>query len=158
MAFIEIWDMATPSNLEGVTQGDDRIRELKRALNERMNSILQNWPATDPLLIKHTAMFNQNAINGVPSATPTTVVVLPAGNVDATYMIHVRQVGGAAAQADTILVTTSSNNTQIVYGEVKPAGSLFTLTIAGGVNVQLAQTTGGSINVIASYRRVLGIL
>lgn len=52
MAFIDPFDPATPSDLADVSQGDDRIRELKRALSERLSQVIAGWPDTDPLKLK----------------------------------------------------------------------------------------------------------
>lgn len=46
---IETYDPAQPADIDQSAQGDDRIRELKRALTERLNRVWPNWPNGDPL-------------------------------------------------------------------------------------------------------------
>lgn len=58
MAFNDVIDDTTPADDEERHLGDDRIRELKRALNERLASFLANWPDVDPLVLKATAVPN----------------------------------------------------------------------------------------------------
>lgn len=42
--YTDPFDTNTPTAVEGLSNGDDRIRELKRALNERLADALNNWP------------------------------------------------------------------------------------------------------------------
>lgn len=53
MAYVEPWDPTTPSDVEGVSQGDDRIRELKRAIEERMETLVEDWDE-DPLSLRES--------------------------------------------------------------------------------------------------------
>jgi hypothetical protein len=58
MAFVEPYDPTTPTDLSDASQGDDRIRELKRALTERLSQVITGWPNTDPLKLKASALEN----------------------------------------------------------------------------------------------------
>lgn len=48
MAYNEVWDLNTPQGSEARSLGDDRIREMKRALQERLATIM-NFPDGNPL-------------------------------------------------------------------------------------------------------------
>ena len=78
MPLVEVYDPALPADTDQSAQGDDRIRELKRALTERLNRVWPNWPNGDPLtwtngIIPSAAMTF--AVGGVPA------VSLPAKSV-----------------------------------------------------------------------------
>ena len=49
MPLVEPYDPATPADVHDLSQGDDRIRELKRALTERLVRVWSNWPNGDPM-------------------------------------------------------------------------------------------------------------
>lgn len=51
MAWINEIDPAAPADSDLASQGDDQIRELKSALEERMQSLMPGWPADDPLYL-----------------------------------------------------------------------------------------------------------
>lgn len=55
MAFADEWDVTTPADTDWASEGDDSIREMKRALDERLGSIIDNWPDGD-LAIKSSAI------------------------------------------------------------------------------------------------------
>jgi hypothetical protein len=67
MPFDEPFDPDTPGDNDPLSQGDDRIRELKRALNERLVQVIEGWPGTDPLKLKAAA------IDSLPTYTATLV-------------------------------------------------------------------------------------
>jgi len=52
MAYNDPFDVTTPTGAAPISQGDDRIRELKRALNERLDTVFGNWPDGEPLELK----------------------------------------------------------------------------------------------------------
>lgn len=56
MAFTEPYDPTAPADTDFAKQGDDRIRELKRALTERLSQVIVGWPDTDPLKIKSSEL------------------------------------------------------------------------------------------------------
>jgi len=58
MAFVEPFDPTTPADDDLVSQGDDRIRELKRALSERLAQVIEGWPDTEPLKLKGASLDN----------------------------------------------------------------------------------------------------
>ncbi len=93
MPYSDVIDPNTPPATEGIAQGDDRIREFKRALIERMASVMDL--TVDPIVVRpnivkstmlHTTLGNQlrrilSATQVVPSGT-----IFP-GNTSATYTI-----------------------------------------------------------------------
>lgn len=65
MAFANPLDPTTPTDADLTSEGDDRIREIKAALIERLAQVIEGWPDDDPLTLKYSAL------SGVP--TPVTV-------------------------------------------------------------------------------------
>ncbi|HEY6019728.1 MAG TPA: hypothetical protein VIY48_07450 [Candidatus Paceibacterota bacterium] len=63
MAFPDPWNLTTPSDTDWASEGDDRIREMKRALDERLGSLIDNWP--DGALAVKTAAIPAGATDGV---------------------------------------------------------------------------------------------
>lgn len=49
MAYVDPYNAATPSDISDASQGDDRIRELKRAITERLATFFENWPDGEPI-------------------------------------------------------------------------------------------------------------
>lgn len=77
MAYADVWDLTTPTPTEITKNGDDRIRELKRALDQRLATVLDGWPNTDPLNIKADLVrgkafsTDQNALKFIGGAVNT---------------------------------------------------------------------------------------
>lgn len=63
MAFADPWILTTPSDTDWASEGDDRIREMKRALDERLGSIIDGWP--DGGLTVKTDAIPEGATDGV---------------------------------------------------------------------------------------------
>src|SRR5512147_872652 len=63
MAFVETWNLATPADTDWASEGDDSIREMKRALDERLAYFVENWPDGD-LKVK-AAAIPSGATDGV---------------------------------------------------------------------------------------------
>jgi len=49
MAYVDPFDVATPADTDMAEQGDNRLRELKRALDERLKTAFSGWPDQQPL-------------------------------------------------------------------------------------------------------------
>ena len=62
MAFNEEWDEASPGDDDSIAEGDNTIRQFKRAVSERLSSILSGW-TNGPLKILQAA-FDDNSIDG----------------------------------------------------------------------------------------------
>lgn len=56
MAFLVPFDPTTPTDADPASEGDDRIREIKAGLIERLAQVINGWPDTDPLTLKRTAL------------------------------------------------------------------------------------------------------
>lgn len=52
MAYTTAWDETTPSGTESMALGDNRIRELKVQIRERMNELAEDW-TSDPVVFDH---------------------------------------------------------------------------------------------------------
>jgi hypothetical protein len=59
MPFVTDWDPTQPTDTDLVSEGDNEIRSLKESLDERLGSIIENWP-DDPLTIKAAAVPTLN--------------------------------------------------------------------------------------------------
>ena len=66
--FIEPYDATTPSNVESAAQGDDRIRELKRSLTERIEQGLAGFPDID----SDDEPISARVLMGTAAARPAT--------------------------------------------------------------------------------------
>jgi hypothetical protein len=76
MPYADPFDSTTPIAAEASSQGDDRIRELKRAIEQRMADLANNWPAGPvtpkiPLLAIITGMLADKAVTGAKIADDT---------------------------------------------------------------------------------------
>lgn len=76
MPYTDPLDPATPIAAEAASQGDDRIRALKLAINERMADLANGWPAGPlslkiPLLYILTGMLADKAVTGAKIADAT---------------------------------------------------------------------------------------
>lgn len=49
MAHADSFDTASPGGAEDISLGDDTIRKLARALDQRLGSFFSNWPDGDPI-------------------------------------------------------------------------------------------------------------
>lgn len=101
MAYNEIWDVNTPQASEARSLGDDRIRELKRGLTERLATVM-NFPDGLPLeflpsvksglLPTNGDSFNAASIDatkiGPIPGTQITAFTLPSGAFDNRTVIH----------------------------------------------------------------------
>jgi hypothetical protein len=74
MPFNDPWDVTKPADNDPVSQGDDEIRRVKRALNERLTQVIEGWPDTDPLKLRRDALNDQIEITyGEFSLRPAAV-------------------------------------------------------------------------------------
>lgn len=63
MPYTTPFDETTPTDASWVSEGDDRLREIKRALNERLSTIFSNWPDGDPLAFASGVISGQFTAN-----------------------------------------------------------------------------------------------
>lgn len=63
MPYAEIWDPNTPQASESRALGDDRIRELKRAIQERLGTIM-NFPDGNPLTLLPSVVADLKTTDG----------------------------------------------------------------------------------------------
>lgn len=57
MAYTVAWDETAPAGTAVVSQGDDRIRELKVQMRERLEEFLIADMDSDPVVVKTTTLF-----------------------------------------------------------------------------------------------------
>ncbi len=154
MAHTDPFDILTPLNTEAVSNGDDRIRELKRALDERFVDLFEGWPVSDPLKILYNAMLTSIGFVGVASATPQVLFGVPLG-IEAVYEVSMMLVGKPLIHTVSAMVASNSaGGTLVVYGMVVPAGGLSTITVSGG-NIRGTHSEGTACTMTATLRRVL---
>lgn len=107
MVYSVAWNNATPADSDLVAQGDDRIRELKIAIDERMLTVFSNWPAGDPLT--PTAAFVPDEV------TVGTLAARPNPPASANLVYYARDV-------DQLFVSVVDGAT-FAWIEVKPAST-----------------------------------
>lgn len=77
MAYIDPWDLTTPPELAPIDQGNDRIRELKRALDERLRTAFgDSWPADDPL-----HLYDAKIVRGHEQGDDEVPAIMPLGSI-----------------------------------------------------------------------------
>lgn len=76
MAYNDSFDINTPGDTGLIHQGDDAIRELKRALQERL-ATLTNFPTGEPLRLTAGALDNRTQI-----ASSTLLSYMDVGTID----------------------------------------------------------------------------
>lgn len=107
MAYTVTWNNTTPADSDLASQGDDRIRELKIAIDERMLTVFTNWPAGDPLT--PTAAFIPDEV------TVGTLAARPNPPASANLVYYARDV-------DQLFVSVVDGAT-FEWIEVKPAST-----------------------------------
>lgn len=150
MAYADPLDPVTPAGSEGLVNGDDRIREMKRAIIQRLLSVFVDVDV-DPLQLKITAISSQLVFANIATAVAQDVLTMTAA--DSLYMIFAFTEGNASADTSFAWARSSSADNYSLWGETKPAGSLMALTIVGAA-VQATQTTGANKNIYAVILRV----
>lgn len=104
MPFVDPWDETTPSGAAPKSEGDDRIRELKRALTERLSTVFPNWPAgapDDALIISSAALdvdFPENTVDisyGTTAQTPNPPTTYLYYDTDKDVLFVQNEVGDA---------------------------------------------------------------
>lgn len=88
MVYVEPFDPTTPSDLADLGEGDDRIRELKRALIERLQTIIPGFPDTDPLVIpaESTTPVSEGTLVARPNPPSAEGLFYFAGDTDQLFM------------------------------------------------------------------------
>lgn len=61
MAYTQVWDPTKPADGDPVSQGDEEIRRIKLAIDERLATVFPNWPNGDPLTIQADGDILQDA-------------------------------------------------------------------------------------------------
>lgn len=155
---IEVYDPALPADIDPSGQGDDRIRELKRALTERLNRVWPNWPNGDPLtwtngIIPSAAMTF--AAGSVPAAslpaksvTQALIALLAIGTPELIDLSVTAAKIAAGAVTDfqlglfngTKINDGTLNATKIIDGTIG-SGKYALLSVLTGVLADAAVTT-----------------
>jgi hypothetical protein len=87
MAYVEEIDPTTPGANDPAEFGDDQIRALKTAINERMEDITDGWPDTDPIKLKGRALGDVFSAF-MPYATDTPVMVFTGPHSFQLYRVY----------------------------------------------------------------------
>lgn len=140
MPYADPLDPLTPGGSAGLVDGDDRIREMKRAIIQRLGSIVVDVDA-NPLQLKTTALGTQGVYANIATAVAQAILVMTA--VDALYMIFSWVEGGPATDVTFGYARSSVNATYALWGETKPAANFIALSIAGAT-INATQTTGAN--------------
>jgi hypothetical protein len=153
MAYVEEYDPTKPPSTEAVGSGDDRIRELKRAITERLLQFFPGWPNTDPLVIDQTKLYTVVTSLAVPTGVASTFFNVPI-NIDAVYLVCAVLINQAATEEAVAYAGTSQNGTVSLFGHTAPGGSVVTITNVAGA-IKVTHTAGANRDVKATLRRIL---
>lgn len=142
MPLVEEYDVTDPANAEATSLGASRIRELKRAISERLLCYFMDWPTpTQPVT---------NA--AVVTATATEFFVLPL-NVNAIYEVQAYTNAQPAQHCARAWFATSTDGSIIIMGHDTPAGSNVTITNVAG-SIRVTHTAGANRSITATLKRV----
>lgn len=87
MSYSDPFDVTTPSGGQNLALGDDRLRELKRALSQRLSTFFSNWPDGDPLTPKNSASAILVGVNSArPNPPSASNLIYWAYDVDRLYV------------------------------------------------------------------------
>lgn len=132
MAIVDTWDASLPPDSENPTQGASRIREFKRAVDERLENMGAFWPdATDAASGRLTC--------GVQGTTGVIDLVYEADG-DVAFSLHDDT---AAANASAVVVGDGVGGSRPYEAQVD-AVSAGALTLARALNIVSRDITGGS--------------
>ncbi len=133
MAFADPWDLTTPADTDWASEGDDRIRELKRALDERLSTLIENWADGDLKLIA-------SKLNATPTAGATiaygTAVNLP--NPAATDFYYATDTDDLYVKNGTVFNLIHQGSS----GSTGGGGAVFTAVYDGSKPIQ-SRVSGG---------------
>lgn len=150
MAYVDPLDPLTPAGSDGIVNGDDRIRELKRALIQRLSTVFVDTNA-DPLQLKTTAIGAQSEFTNIATAVAQVILTMTAQ--DALYMVFAFVEAGNSADVSFAWARSSTAANYTLWGETKPAGSLVALTSVGA-DILATQTTGSNKDIHSVVLRV----
>ena len=149
MPYTDPLDPTTPLAAEAASQGDDRIRALKQAINERMADLTNGWPA-GPLSLKIpnlfiiTAMLNDLAVTTakladasvtnpkLADASVGTTKLIDGSLTTAKYANASIPTGAIALLAITDALIASVNGGKITDNSIDGAVKLLNGSIPGG--------------------------
>lgn len=154
MVYVETWNNATPADSDLVSAGDDRIRELKRTLDERMATVFVGWPNTDPLTVDPDAVTKLIAGTLAARPNPPSAVGLWYYATD-TDQLFVSIAGPAwqeakAATGETAVVVLSAAESQFA-----PLGTESNAQKVSNA-VAAAAATGAAVKVVFVPRSMWG--
>jgi hypothetical protein len=142
VAFAYALDPATPPGGESASLGDDRIRELKNAIVERVNSRFVNIEA-DPWIIKSPTVGTGNTQNLVPIADNIYVL-----GTAALRFSDLRSVLATFTSVTGTLLTVAQPN-------ITSVGTLTALTVTPGTSSMQA-ITGTTLTLTGTLNGVAG--
>lgn len=157
MAFTNALDPLTPINTEAISNGDDRIRELKAALIERLAQVITGFPDTDPLSLVQTKMFTAQEFLASASGAQQTVVSGSGIGVNGAYSIFAQLKDQEADKCVQGVFVWSSSGSVVpqfyLLNKVQGAGATVDLVIVGS-SVKVVQTSGTAKDIRVTSRRI----
>lgn len=152
--YADVWNTATPADGDQLSAGDDRIREAKRALDERLATVLAGWPNTDPLTVLPDAITKLTTGTLAARPNPPASVGLWYYATD-TDQLFVSIVGptwqeAKAATGETAVVVLSAAESQFA-----PLGTESNAQKVANA-VAAATATGAAVKVVFVPRSMWG--
>lgn len=136
------WDTTTPAGGDAVSSGDDKIRELKRAIEERMKNLGLKWPAgtdaasgmfrvsSDNYVADEVSIYASDESTKQIRVTDTAVELNDATTVDDTLDVTGNATfssdlncTGTLQEGGTAVVTQDTKRIVVLQQMINPSGA-----------------------------------
>lgn len=120
MGFDDPWDINTPGPGESARDGDDRMREMKRAADQRLTTFFPEFASNDPAidetqpLAVRDGAIKRIALDPVLLRARLGVVWIGAASMDPASLVGPQTVAAAGIKhTDTVIVKQNPANTGV---------------------------------------------
>lgn len=154
----EQWDESFPTDAQQGASLDDYIRELKRAITERMQTLVDGWPNVNPLKLKAGSLTDLSAfaptlklVKAFEGSVNTNVVAI-ASQSSQDYLFNMPAEYYPAQPDDAVILKTLApiTNHQLIFH----VGMSMSFPNWSPV-LRVANPTAASINLVAQEYRCL---
>jgi len=138
MAYTEPWDEATPADTELISNGDDRIRELKRSIRQRLITVFPGWPAADPLVLAGGSVGNTQINPGALSGDRIANLGIGSAQLADGAVTAIKLLDGAVATAklaDGAVATAKIADNAVTQAKLADSSVSTSKVQAGGITV-----------------------
>lgn len=142
MAYGDPLDSTTPADSDFAGQGDDKIRELKRAIIQRLGSFFTNVDA-DPLVPKNASVPGAALVAESVTATQIAAGAVGTAELADGSVTAAKLAGGAATPPDNSITTNMLQDGSVTTGKL--AADAVTQDKIGDGAVGAAQIADGAV-------------